>query len=98
MKKTITKYDFERAFEETRPNDFSYAGLDALYKYFEEYEESTDIEIELDVIAICCEYTEYENLEEFNADYGKDVKSIEEISELTEVINIDDVSFIIFNY
>ena len=98
MKKTINKYDFERAFKESRPKSFSYAGLDALYKYFEEYEEATDIEIELDVIAICCQYTEYENLEEFNIDYDTNMKSIEDISDFTEVINIDDVSFIIFNY
>ena len=47
-------------------NNFSYYGLKALYEYFEEYEDSTGEKIRLDVIAICCKYSEYESLDEFN--------------------------------
>jgi hypothetical protein len=59
MKQTITRYDFERAFVDAdRKENFSYEGLGLLFAYFEEIEESIGEEIELDVIAICCEYAE----------------------------------------
>lgn len=86
MKKTITKHEFIEKFEQLRPNSFSYEGLQAMFDYFEEYEESTGSEIEFDVIGICCEYTEYENLEEFQRDYGTYYDSLETIESETEVI------------
>ena len=70
MKKSISFYDFERAFIDCNlENNFSYSGKKALFNYLEEYEEDTGEEIELDVIAICCEFTEYENVEEFIKNY-----------------------------
>jgi len=58
MKQSINSYDFHRAFEQLRPDNFSYEGLNALFDYLEQYEEDCDTEIELDVIAICCDYSE----------------------------------------
>jgi hypothetical protein len=58
MKTTVSIYDFRRAFEECRPNNFSYEALGLLFAYFEELEEGMGEEVELDVIAICCDYTE----------------------------------------
>jgi hypothetical protein len=58
MKTTVSIYDFRREFEQCRPNNFSYEALGLLFAYFEELEEGTGEEIELDVIAICCEYSE----------------------------------------
>jgi hypothetical protein len=59
MKTTVSRYDFERAFVDAdRKENFSYEALGLLFDYFEDYEEQTGEEIELDVIAICCEYTE----------------------------------------
>lgn len=99
MKKTIDKYEFARGFDVyNRGNNFSYEGKKALFDYLEQYEEETGEEIELDIIAICCEYTEYENIEEFNNDYGKEVEEIDEISDYTQVINIDDTRFIIQDF
>tara|TARA_R110002012_G_scaffold265142_1_gene448523 strand:- start:82 stop:396 length:315 start_codon:yes stop_codon:yes gene_type:complete len=94
MKQTINGYQFKDAFQKCRPNNFSYEGLTALYEYFEEYEEGTGTEIELDVIAICCEFTEYDSLEEFQSEYYDDVKGdkyedLEEIEEETIVIKIE---------
>ena len=96
MIQTITSSDFTSAFHKMgRGNNFTYEGLIALYDYLEEYEDSTGEQIELDVIAICCEYNEYESLEEFQEDYSEDYQSIEEIEHATQVIMIDDTSFII---
>jgi hypothetical protein len=59
MKTTVSRYDFERAFADyDRKENFSYEGLRLLFEYFEEYEESTGEEVELDVIALCCDYNE----------------------------------------
>ena len=72
MKTTISKYEFCRWFEEHRPNNFSYEGRTALYEMLVNYEEDTDEEIEFDPIALCCEYSEYEDMEEFWKDYDKE--------------------------
>ena len=98
MYQQIDEYDFVKAFEEIRPNNFSRAGLFALYDYLEQYEEDTGKQIELDVIAICCEYAEYESLEEFQEDYGDDYQSIDEIEQVTTVISVDDSGFIILQF
>lgn len=58
MKLTINFYAFENAFKTIRPDNFSYEGLRALFDHFEEYEDSTGEQVELDVIGICCEYNE----------------------------------------
>lgn len=56
----INQHAFERAFADAgRKDSFSYAGLNALFDYLEELEESTGEPHELDVVALCCEFTEY---------------------------------------
>ena len=58
MKQSINLYDFRRAFEQSRPDNFSYEGLEVLFDSLESLEDDTDNEIELDVIAICCDFQE----------------------------------------
>ena len=96
MIRTINQYDFIDAFKKMgREENFSYDGLIALYDYLEMFEDDTGQSIELDVIALCCGFTEYDNLEQFQADYGEDYETIEDIQNATAVIMIDDDSFII---
>ena len=71
MKQTINFYDFQKAFQDLRPNNFSYQGLRALFEYLEDSEESTGEEIEFDVIALCCDFIEYESAEEYHKDYSE---------------------------
>ena len=93
MKKTINVYQFRDAFVDYgRKDNFSYEGLGALFEYLTDLEEDTGSEFELDVIGICCEYSEYESIDEFNSDYGKEYSSMNEIE--TIIIPIDDESFI----
>ena len=85
MKTTVSRYDFERAFiDADRKENFSYEGLNALFDYFEDYEESTGEEIELDVIAICCEYSE-DTAEDIIANYSIDVEGMDEDEQLEAV-------------
>ena len=58
MKQTINFYDFERAFKAIRPDNFSYEGLKVLYDWFESIDDDCGTETELDVIAMCCEFSE----------------------------------------
>lgn len=58
MKTTVDFYDFKRAFDAVRPENFTYEGLEILFNGLEEFEEDTGEEMELDVIAICCDFYE----------------------------------------
>lgn len=92
MKQTVNFYAFERAFKESgRGNQFSYEGKQALFDYLEDYGEETGQEVELDVIALCCEFTEYENLGEFQKEYDAEkYETIDDIEDYTFVIRIPD--------
>jgi hypothetical protein len=54
MVQTINLNDFRNAFQEIRPNNFSYEGLERLYDYLSEMEP----QYELDVIGLCCDFCE----------------------------------------
>lgn len=59
MKTTVSLYDFREAFRTCgRAEQFSHEGLEVLFDYLEQYEEDTGEELELDVIALCCDYSE----------------------------------------
>lgn len=77
MKTTVSRYDFERAFADAdRKENFSYEGLGLLFDYLEEYEQDSGQEIELDVIALCCEYAE-EDTHIIARDYKIDIEGMD---------------------
>jgi hypothetical protein len=83
MKTTVSKYDFERAFVTAgRKDQFSYEGLAVLFDYLEELEASTGQELELDVIALCCDYYE-SSTEEIIENYRIDVSEADPEDERT---------------
>ena len=99
MKMTINFYQFSKWFEEHRPNNFSRVGLKSLFEYIEQYEEDTGKEIEYDPIALCVEYTEYEDLDEFHQNYDKEkYPDLDEIRDYTSVIELGNESFIIQDF
>ena len=62
---------FADAFRRMGHEDqFSREALEALFEYIENYEEDTGIRVELDVIGLCCEFTEYSTAVEAASDYG----------------------------
>ena len=96
MKKTIYDCDFSDMFYEYgREDNFSYEGRNALYDFLTEMEDETGEEIEVDIVGLCREFTEYDNLEDFQSDYGEEYESIEDIERSTIVIPVDDERFII---
>jgi hypothetical protein len=97
MKKTINYYDFRAEFRAFgREDQFTRQGLKALFDYLEELGDDCGEEIELDVIALCCEFVEYDSLEDFHSEYDKDdYPTLEVLRDHSQVIEIDNESFII---
>jgi hypothetical protein len=93
MKQYISRYHFTNWFlsNDTYKNNFSYEGLSSLFDYFEQIEEDMDKETEFDPVAICCEFSEYENLDEIKENYSSvEINNIDDLRYHTNVIEIDD--------
>lgn len=57
MKQTVNFSDFVDAFRAyDRYDQFGYQALMVIFEHLEEIENSTGQELELDVVAICCDY------------------------------------------
>ena len=68
--------DFVNAFERyNRMDNFSREGLEVLFDYLEEV--SGDDNLELDVVALCCEYNEG-TIQEIIKDYNIDLSDADE--------------------
>jgi hypothetical protein len=102
---TVTEHTFTDVMT-NKYNNFSYEGAKALYNYLEQYEEDTGTQIEFDPVALRCEYSEYENLNEIiqeyessylNIKYGvhEGIKTLEDLQEQTTVILINNSEGII---
>ena len=66
----VTQDDFIRAFDDMdRSDNFTIEGRKALFDWIEQMDEDCDHETTLDVISLCCEFTEYKDLTEFRSDY-----------------------------
>jgi hypothetical protein len=91
MKTTINRYDFVEAFRACgRESQFTRPALIALFDYLEAVESDTGTEIELDPIAFCCDWTEYQTAVEAAKAYGvkfdDESDAIDWLREKTEVI------------
>ena len=81
MFQTVTFSDFRDAFRaHDRIDTFSREGAQILFDYLESYEQDTGEQIELDVIALCCDYTE-DDAETIAQDYGIDISAADGDSE-----------------
>jgi hypothetical protein len=102
MKQNVTFYDFTDNFQAISPDSFSYDGLKALYDWLEQLEEDTGEEIELDVITLCYNFSEY-TLEELQTEYGdyageqwEDInEAVRWFDDRTVVLPIDDDTVIV---
>ena len=69
MKLTLNTRQVASYLAADKDANWSYSGALALAEYLEEMEESTGEEIELDVCAIRCDFSESASLQEWLADY-----------------------------
>lgn len=105
MKNTVNYYDFVRAFQDSgRGDQFSLTALGAIFDYMEQYEQDSGEEIELDVVAICCEWNEatwQEIADDYNVDLtecGDEQEKLEAVEAFleyhTQFVNMGDGNFI----
>ena len=80
----IDVWNFREEFEKMgRSKQFSFEGLGELFEFYNEW---TEPQPELDVIAICCEWTEYESKHELLSNYDM---TLDEIKQNTIVKEFD---------
>jgi len=92
---SVTEQEFVLRFDKIgRSENFTPWGRVALFNYLEEYEEETGQQIEFDPIALCCEFSEYESLEELNEAYGKEFEDLEEVRDYTHVIEVEVIGVV----
>lgn len=77
MKQSITFSQFVDAFHAyDRYDSFGYNGLRIIFDYLEQYEQDCNEEIELDVIAICCDYNMMD-IEDIAKEYRIDLSHLD---------------------
>ena len=86
MKNTLTTYEIADALLKDENADWSYTGARALAEYLEELRDDCGVELELDVVALRCAYSEHDGFidwaNEYFANYREDF-GIEYISPMT---------------
>lgn len=103
MKQSVNQNDFHDAFLNMgRGDQFSYAARNALFEYLEELEQDIGEEIELDVIALCCDYSEHEDAVECIKDMGynfdlEDFNNEEEKVEAAQDYLMENTIVIVFD-
>ena len=107
MKTTVSLHDFREAFRTaSRTDNFSYEGLELLFEHLEQYEEDAGEELELDVVALCCDYYEQDaagiaddyDLElPDDADEEETAEAIaEQLADMTSVVGTTSANTIIY--
>lgn len=77
MKSTVTETMFHDAFYRMgRADQFSYDARSALFDYLVDLEGDIGEEFELDVIALCCDYSE-DTFEAVADNYGLDIEGMD---------------------
>ena len=97
MKQTVSKHDFREAFKTMGRNDsFSYEGFGALYDYLTDMEDDTGEDMELDVIGICCDFSEHDNARACVKDLGYDDFDGDNEEDAINYLN-ENTTVIVFN-
>lgn len=82
-----------------RQDQFTYDGKRVLFDYLEQHELDTGETIELDVVALCCEYVEStvdEIIRDYSIDTSVDDDVIDWLNERTSVCGVTDSGTIVF--
>jgi hypothetical protein len=97
MKIIVSEFQFIEAFRLCgRESQFSVNARRALFAHLEDYEKSTCFELELDPIAVCCDFAEYPSALSAAEAYGfkegidsKEESALEWLRNRTQVIEFD---------
>lgn len=103
---TVTESAFRDAFQRMgRASQFSYQALGLLYDYLDELSDETGEPLELDVISICCDYSEM-TAQEVRDAYGletpEDENDAEDVrdylNENTSLVGETDAGFVFVQF
>ena len=94
MKTTVSSYQFVEAFRAAgRESQFSRPALFALFEYLEEYEDSCGVELELDPVGICCDFSEHRTgiaaAKEYGQEFSDEEEALEWLRDQTIVIGFE---------
>lgn len=101
IKKTFNENDFINEFKAyNRQDNFSYKGLRVLFESLEQLAQDCEMVIEMDVIALCCEYSEL-SIDDVINDYqlDDDADVIDYLHDNTMVLgnyDINGVNYVLF--
>ena len=101
MINTVTQDEFISTFKKVRPDNFSYEGLEVLFEHLEMVEQDMDKPMEFDVIAITCDYSEYNNEKELLENYDMSICEIQDATFCFEEFyktGHDSKSYIVGNF
>lgn len=85
MKQTLTTHQIADELHSDKNAGWSWAGALALAQHLEEIEESTGEEMELDVVAIRCDFSEHESLQAWALDYfGGEAYALESLPDFED--------------
>jgi hypothetical protein len=83
---TADLHAFVTAFDRMgRGKQFSYDALRGLFNHLEQLSDDTGQDVELDVVAICCDYTEG-TFKVVASDYGIDISECADDDEIRETV------------
>ena len=84
--KTFNENDFINEFNaHNRMDNFSYQGLRILFESLEQTAIDCGVNIEMDVLALCCEYNE-DTLADIIDNYDIDVSECTDVEDVTETV------------
>ncbi len=88
--------DLEAMFKECgRENSFTRVGMEALFEHLEELSEGMGEDIQIDVVALCCDYSEYDDIDDYNEQNGTDYASWDDAgADSVDVIQFDRQVFV----
>ncbi len=88
--------DLEAMFKECgRENSFTRVGMETLFEHLEELSEGIGEDIKIDVIALCCDYSEYDDIDDYNEQNGTDYASWDDAdADCVDVVQFDRKEFV----
>jgi len=97
MIRTINEYEFTQDLLNDEYANWSYDGTKALFDYLTDLEEDTGEQIEFDRVALRCDFSEYDNLEDILSQYDG-INTLEDLQDNTTVIEVQKYDLTITGY
>ena len=97
MIRTINEYEFTQDLLNDEYANWSYDGTKALFDYLTELEEDTGEQIEFNRVALRCDFSEYDNLEDILSQYDG-INTLEDLQDNTTVIEVQKYDLTITGY